>query len=58
MILVELCSFIVQQRTDNGGLETVNATKRNCYYTGSVTNHQFSKVAVSMCNGEMVRQLR
>ena len=48
------CSFIVQQRTENGRLETVNVPARNCYYTGSVVDHQFSRVAVSVCNDEMV----
>ena len=38
------------------GLETLNASKRNCCYTGSVTNHQFSRVAFIMCDGEMVRR--
>ena len=52
---LNFCSFIVQQRTDYGGLETINVSAKNCYYTGSVANHQFSRVAVSMCDGEMVR---
>ena len=50
------CSFIVQQRTENGRLEIVSdIAARNCYYTGSVADHQFSRVAVSLCDGAMVR---
>ena len=37
-----------------GSLETVIVPIRNCYYTGRVSDHQFSRVAVSMCDGEMV----
>ena len=50
------CSFIVQQRTGNGSLETMNVSTKNCYYTGSVADHQFSRVAMSLCDGEMVRR--
>ena len=53
--MLNFCSFVVQQRTDYGGLETVNVSAKNCYYTGSVAGHQFSRVAFSMCDGEMVR---
>ena len=49
-----ICSFIVQKRTENGSLETMNVTAKNCYYTGSVAGHLFSRVAMSMCDGEMV----
>ena len=38
----------------DGSLQTMNATARNCFYTGTVTNHEFSRVAIDMCNGEMV----
>ena len=51
---LNFCSFIVQQRTETGGLETMDVSAKNCYYTGSVADHEFSRVAVSMCNGEMV----
>ena len=53
--MLNFCSFVVQQRTDYGGLETVHVSAKNCYYTGSVAGHQFSRVAFSMCDGEMVR---
>ena len=46
----------MQQRTENGRLETVSAPARNCYYTGSVADHQFSRIAVSVCDDEMVRK--
>ena len=51
-----LCSFIVQQRNENGSLESMNVSRRNCYYTGRVVSRLFSRVAVSMCDGEMVRK--
>jgi len=41
---------------NDGGLQTINTTARNCFYTGIVTNHKFSRVAISMCKGEMVGQ--
>ncbi|XP_065917760.1 A disintegrin and metalloproteinase with thrombospondin motifs 4-like [Dysidea avara] len=45
--------FVVQKRMADGSLQTMNATARNCFYTGTVTNHEFSRVAIDMCNGEM-----
>ena len=57
LIANKFCSFIVQQRTESGSLETVSdVLARNCYYTGSVADHQFSRVAVSVCDGAMVRR--
>ena len=50
------CSFIVQQRAGDGGLENMNVSVKNCYYIGSVAGHLFSRVSMSMCDGEMVRK--
>ena len=47
----------MQQRTDDGSLETMNVSAKNCYYTGSVAGHEFSRVAFSMCDGDMVRRV-
>lgn len=55
--VAEFCSFIVQQRKENGSLEAMNVSTSNCYYTGSVANHHFSRVSFSMCGGEMVRTI-
>ena len=52
-----LYSFIVQKRMGDGSLQTMNYTARNCFYSGIVTNHRFSRVAISMCKGEMVSEL-
>ena len=56
-MIINFHSFIVQQRTDNDTLQTVNVPVKNCYYTGSVADHQFSRAAFSVCNNEMVRQV-
>ena len=34
----------------------MNVSVKNCYYTGSVAGHLFSRVSMSMCDGEMVRK--
>ena len=44
----------MQKRAKHGGLEMMNVTARNCYYTGSVVGRLFSRVAMSLCDGEMV----
>ena len=46
----------MQQRTENGSLETMDVQAKNCYYTGDVADHKFSRVAFSKCDGEMVRR--
>jgi len=46
----------VQQRKEDGSLESMNVSRRNCYFTGSVDNSSFSRVSVDMCDGEMVRK--
>ena len=50
--------FVVQKRLGNGSLEATNVSVRNCYYTGSVAGHLFSRVTMSMCDGEMVKKLK
>ena len=46
----------MQQRAGDGGLENMNVSVKNCYYIGSVAGHLFSRVSMSMCDGEMVRK--
>ena len=56
LTLKYFCSFVVQQRAGDGGLENINVSVKNCYYIGSVAGHLFSRVSMSMCDGEMVRK--